>query len=374
MSERDDHLFSEGPKRILSLDGGGVRGAITLEFLEQMEKLLSYKAGREVRLHEHFDMIGGTSTGAIIASALAIGMSAREVSKLYDRLAPNVFRRSRWRILGLQAKFTAKELQRELAKVFGEMKLDSTKLKTGLCMVAKRMDTGSPWLISNNPKGRYWEDPEDKSYIGNRNYPLAKLIRASTAAPHYFDPEPLDVLNDGHPGLFVDGGVSPHNNPSLQLFLQSSLPQHNLNWKLGPENLTIVSVGTGGFRQTLPAKEAASMTAVGLAIKALTGLIADTEAQTIGMMQALGTTPTPWEINSEAGDMQGMKLPGGPLFRFVRYDIRLEQDWLASQLGEKTDAATLAHLRLMDNPKNMTQAQELARKAAMMQVKVEHFT
>lgn len=374
MSERDDHLFSEGPKRILSLDGGGVRGAITLEFLEQMEKLLSYKAGREVRLHEHFDMIGGTSTGAIIASALAIGMSAREVSKLYDRLAPNVFRRSRWRILGLQAKFTAKELQRELAKVFGEMKLDSTKLKTGLCMVAKRMDTGSPWLISNNPKGRYWEDPEDKSYIGNRNYPLAKLIRASTAAPHYFDPEPLDVLNDGHPGLFVDGGVSPHNNPSLQLFLQSSLPQHNLNWKLGPENLTIVSVGTGGFRQTLPAKEAASMTAVGLAIKALTGLIADTEAQTIGMMQALGTTPTPWEINSEAGDMQGMKLPGGPLFRFVRYDIRLEQDWLTSQLGEKTDAATLAHLRLMDNPKNMTQAQELARKAAQMQVKVEHFT
>jgi hypothetical protein len=325
-------------------------------------------------MHEHFDLIGGTSTGAIIAGALAIGMSAAEVRELYERLAPNVFRRSRWRILGLQAKFTAKELQRELARVFGDMRLDTPKLKTGFCVIAKRMDTGSPWIMSNNPKAAYWEDPPEKSYIGNRNYPLARLIRASTAAPHYFDPEPLDVLSNGERGLFVDGGVSPYNNPSLQLFFHAALPQHALNWELGPDKLTIVSVGTGGYRQTLPPREAAGMTAAGLAIKALTGLICDTEAQTVGMMQALGTTPTPWKINSEVGDMQGMRMPGGPLFRYVRYDMRLEHDWLRDNLDQKTDAAMIAHLRLMDDPKNMSLAQELARKAAALQVKVEHFT
>lgn len=374
MSERDQHLFSEGPKRVLSLDGGGVRGAITLQFLRLMEDQLSERAGRRVLLHEHFDLIGGTSTGAIIAGALAIGMSAAEVSDLYDRLAPNVFRKSRWRIVGLQAKFTVKELQKELSRVFGDMTFDSDRLRTGFCVVTKRMDTGSPWIVSNNPKALYWEEPGDGSYIGNRRYPVAKLIRASTAAPHYFDPEPLDVLNSGQQGLFVDGGVSPYNNPSLPLFLQASLPQHGLNWPLGPDRLTIVSVGTGGYRPTLPAREAAGMTAAGLALKALAGLMCDTEAQTVGMMQALGTTPTPWKINSEVGDMQGMRLPGGPLFRYVRYDLRLEAEWLLENLGRKVDPATIAHLRLMDDPKNMAKAQDMARMAAQQQVKVEHYT
>ena len=374
MSTRDTHLFSEGPKRILSLDGGGVRGAITLQFLQAMEDQLSERAGRRVLLHEHFDMIGGTSTGAIIAGGLSIGMSAAEVSELYSRLAPNVFRKSRWRIVGLQAKFTIRELKRELANVFGDMTFDSDRLLTGFCVITKRMDTGSPWIISNNPKALYWDDPPDNSYIGNRRYPVAKMIRASTAAPHYFDPEPVELFADGQKGLFVDGGVSPYNNPSLPLFLQASLPQHRLNWALGPEKLTIVSVGTGGYRPLLPAREASGMTAAGLALRALTGLMFDTEAQTIGLMQALGTTPTPWQINSEVGDMQGMRLPGGPLFRYVRYDLRLEPDWIEDNLGRKVDPATITHLRLMDDPKNMAKAQELAHLAAEQQVKIDHFT
>lgn len=374
MSERDVHLLSDGPKRILSLDGGGVRGAISLQFLQQMEDQLSERAGRRVLLHEHFDLIGGTSTGAIIAGGLALGMSATEVRDLYNRLAPKVFRRSRLRILGLQAKFSIKELQNELNNVFGDMTFDSNRFKIGFCVIAKRMDTGSPWIIANNPKAPYWNDPPEKSYIGNRNYPVAKVIRASTAAPHYFDPEPMDVLSNGDQGLFVDGGVSPYNNPSMPLFLQVALPQYGLNWALGAENLTIVSVGTGGYRQLMTPKEATGMTAAGLALKALTGLMFDTESQTIGLMQALGTTPTPWKINSEVGDMQGMRLPGGPLFRYVRYDIRLEADWIEQNLGRRADVATIAQLRLMDDPKNMRIAQEFAALAAATQVKVEHFS
>ena len=64
---RDYHLFGPGPKRILSLDGGGVRGAVSVAFLERIEQILDEQAGHKVRLGDWFDLIGGTSTGAIIA-------------------------------------------------------------------------------------------------------------------------------------------------------------------------------------------------------------------------------------------------------------------------------------------------------------------
>jgi patatin-like phospholipase/acyl hydrolase len=70
-----ERLTSLGPKRLLALDGSGIRGAITLGFLEQMARLLRARLKREdLKLYDYFDLIGGTSTGAIIASGLAIGM------------------------------------------------------------------------------------------------------------------------------------------------------------------------------------------------------------------------------------------------------------------------------------------------------------
>jgi hypothetical protein len=85
---RDYHLFGPRPKRILSLDGGGVRGAISVAFLQRIEKILDEHAGHEVRLGDWFDLIGGTSTGAIIAAALALGHRTSFVKDIYFRLAP----------------------------------------------------------------------------------------------------------------------------------------------------------------------------------------------------------------------------------------------------------------------------------------------
>ena len=68
---RDRHLFGPGPKRILALDGGGVRGVLTIAFLERIEEILKQQTGKPMRLADHFDLIGGTSTGSIIAVALA---------------------------------------------------------------------------------------------------------------------------------------------------------------------------------------------------------------------------------------------------------------------------------------------------------------
>src|SRR5882672_7042887 len=91
---RDRHLFGPGPKRILSLDGGGVRGAITIAFLERLEKLIEEIEGKPILLGDWFDLIGGTSTGAIIACALALGYRAADVHEFYNSISPKIFRRS----------------------------------------------------------------------------------------------------------------------------------------------------------------------------------------------------------------------------------------------------------------------------------------
>jgi uncharacterized protein len=141
---RDRHLFGPGPKRLLALDGGGVRGAVTVAFLERIETLLGEQRNQEVRLGDFFDLIGGTSTGAIIAGALALGYRTSQVKDFYLRLAPFAFKRRKWSIPVLQPKFDARGLRKQIEEVVGPRLLSSPDLVTGFCIVPQRMDTGSP--------------------------------------------------------------------------------------------------------------------------------------------------------------------------------------------------------------------------------------
>src|SRR5688500_9345427 len=85
-SPRDRHLFGGGHKRILALDGGGIRGAMTIAFLQRLERIVEEIEGRPVLLGDWFDLIGGTSTGAIIASGLALGYRASDLHQFYSEL------------------------------------------------------------------------------------------------------------------------------------------------------------------------------------------------------------------------------------------------------------------------------------------------
>jgi hypothetical protein len=358
---------------MLSLDGGGVRGAIAIGFLERLESLIEEIEGRRTLLCDWFDFIGGTSTGAIIAGALALGYRAAEVRKFYHALGPRVFRRSFWRIEGLMSKFDRRNLISELEGILGDRTLDSDDLRTGLGVVAKRLDTGSCWVIANNPRSKYWDTPSDRGFVGNRYYRLTNLIRASAAAPHYFDPELIEIIANEPPGLFVDGGLTPHNNPALQLFLYAALPQYGLSWSLGPENLTIVSIGTGGFRPHVSVNELAWIRPIGMAIRALSAQITESAQLVLTLMSWLGDTPTVWPINRELADVAGVPAPRGqPLFRFLRYDIRLEQDWLARELGVELEPKTLAKYQLMDAPENIPAIYELGARAAERQITRDH--
>ena len=101
-----DRLKEDSPKRILALDGGGIRGAITIGYLEKLESILRKRhKSPHMRLSDYFDLIGGTSTGSIIAGGLAIGMEVGEIKKLYLKLGDKIFGQKRSIFKRLSAKF-----------------------------------------------------------------------------------------------------------------------------------------------------------------------------------------------------------------------------------------------------------------------------
>ena len=114
------------------------------------------------------------------------------------------------------------------------------------------------------------------------------------------------------------------------------------------------------------------MPAVGLAMHALKSMVKDSGEEVLTMMQLLGRTDTPWTINSEIGDLNGVRLPPEPLFTFQRYDVRLKRDWLQSELGMSLSERTIADLTLLDNVAMIPLAYELGQIAAEKFVRPEH--
>jgi patatin-like phospholipase/acyl hydrolase len=250
---RDEHFQNDGsPKRILALDGGGLRGILTLSILAEIEGTLKQRHDdqEKFRLCHYFDLIAGTSTGAIIAAALAQGMTVSEITEKYFNLGHKVFKKSLFRKGLIRALYDYTKLTEELQAVFGETTtLGSPTLETGVLIVTKRLDSGSPWPISNNPRGKYYGPRRDSDAIPNAEYPLWQVVRASTAAPRYFEPEHLEIIKaEGKKsviGEFVDGGVSPFNNPALQAFMYATMDGYRVGWPTGANKILLVSVGTG---------------------------------------------------------------------------------------------------------------------------------
>jgi uncharacterized protein len=230
------------PHRMLALDGGGIRGLITLGILEKIEKLVREKTGQ--KLGEYFDYIAGTSTGAIIAAGLSRGLNISDLIEFYTSSGREMFDPSRL-IERIKYLYTADPLKTKLQDVFGrDTNLEPDNLKCILLVVTKNVTTDSPWPISSNPDAKY-NDPARQDC--NLKIPLWRLVRASTAAPVYFPPEVLqwDPADPSKTFVFVDGGVTPYNNPAFLLYRMATEPAYRLNWKKGEGNLLIVSVGTG---------------------------------------------------------------------------------------------------------------------------------
>ena len=127
-----ERVRASGPKRILALDGGGIRGIITLEILAGIESLLREKSGRrdDFVLADYFDFIAGTSTGAIIGTALSLGMSVPDIRSFYLDTGREMFDQASV-LRRFRYKYEDTKLSRKLHEVFGtETTLGSDKLRT----------------------------------------------------------------------------------------------------------------------------------------------------------------------------------------------------------------------------------------------------
>jgi Patatin-like phospholipase len=371
---RDEHLFEEGPKRILALDGGGVRGALTLSYLESIEAVLRARHGDDpdFRLCDYFDLIGGTSTGSIIATGLSVGYSVEELQDLYRTLAIEVFERPFWRVGVFVPKYQAKRLRSLLDEHFGGIALGSEAVRTGLMVMTKRLDTGSPWPLHNNPRGRYFRRRPGDSAAANGEFELSQIVRASTAAPHYFDPEEI-LVADGVAGAFVDGGVSTANNPALQLLLLATQKGFALDWPTGPDRLLVVSCGTGELPKHLDADDTMDANPLVHAVRCLAALMGDADELNQTVLQWLGTSPQPWIVDGELGDQAGDVPAGGPLLTYLRFQVKLDGPWLADTLGYEIGDAVLRKLQGMDDPTAVPHLMELGDRAALEQVRPDLF-
>ncbi len=240
------------PRRLLAIDGGGLLGLIPAEALILIEEQLSRITGTDKPVGEHFDLIGGTSTGAILAAGLALGLRAKQLRDFYLKFGNEIFSK-RWLPLRFWYSYSSASLEKHLKEVLGESTtLGSDLLRTQIVIVTKNATLGNNWFFTNNPKNKYFKN--------NSGLHLWKVVRASTAAPTYFPPHTIEIPDDTGKKQryeFIDGGVSSYNNPALQVFLEATIPEYGLGWPMGADRLMLLSLGTGFNSVTIPSGAAA---------------------------------------------------------------------------------------------------------------------
>lgn len=378
MSALLDRFDAKGPKKILALDGGGIRGALTLGYLKKIEDILKAKHPDkpDFRMSDYFDLIGGTSTGAIIASLLSLGKTVDEIRQLYMDLGNKIFgeKRDWWKpwetYLWLKANYDYKGMIQGLKFAVGEdTTIGSDKIKTGLCIVAKRADTNSIWPMINHPRGKYY----DAAHSKNKDLLLWKVVRASTAAPTYFAPQLMDV-KDGQAAAFIDGGLSMANNPALTLLMVATLKGFPFRWPMDEDNLLLVSVGTGQpeFKKQVGEIDESTMLSWAAAIPEI--LMQDASWQNRLILQWLSRSQTPEVLDREIGDMTDDVMGGKPLISYLRYNFTFNKENLdALDLGRTFNDRSVADVADMARAKNKELLYEIGYRASTV-IKPEHFS
>ena len=204
---------------VLSIDGGGVRGVFAAKMLSLIETKL------DVDIHETFDLIVGTSTGSIIAGAMAIKYDLTKLVDDYQKNASNIFQKRLSAKGLLRSKYNSEPLSNFLQEQLGDIKLG--EISKPLILNATNVSIGDVYVF----KSAYQRERRKGDYVRDGEVPLYKAILASCAAPTYFDPVDIDGT------LVCDGGIWA-NNPSLVGYTDAI---RNFDVK----NIKILSVGTG---------------------------------------------------------------------------------------------------------------------------------
>jgi uncharacterized protein len=206
--------------RILSIDGGGIRGIIPALVLAEVEA----RTGR--RIAELFDLVAGTSTGGILACALTVpgARPARELVELYRTEGPRIFHRSLVRRVEsadglLDERYDDAALRSALAGYLGTARLSDAT--TRVLATAYDLEGREPYFF--------------KSWRADRDAPMVEVARATAAAPTYFEPIGVDGL------ALVDGGVFA-TNPAMCAYAEAARLAQEAGARI---DVRLLSLGTG---------------------------------------------------------------------------------------------------------------------------------
>ena len=214
-------------RRILTIDGGGVRGIIPAVLLSKLER----QTGQLTR--DAFDFVGGTSTGAVLAAGIAAGIPAERLVALYAERSPQLFRRvpliSMLRRIVTGVMYDTATLhgmiREELGSEAADWRLNDVPID--LLITAKRLADGMPWYFVR-------DSPANSCRAGE--YRLADAATASAAAPTYFRPWAMGGIGD-----LIDGGIGVAGNPVYQACVEA----FEYTDAYRPEETVVVSLGTG---------------------------------------------------------------------------------------------------------------------------------
>jgi patatin-like phospholipase/acyl hydrolase len=208
--------------RVLSLDGGGAKGFYTLGILREIEALI------QCPIHDRFDLIFGTSTGAIIAAMLGLGKDVEEIHTLYKKYVPEIMQKK-------NAKDRTKALETLSEKVFGEVKFDAMKTNVGI--VATRWVMERPMIFKGNKAQGHGSLA---SFAPGFGCTVGDAVQASCSAYPYFNRKTV-ITEKGDYVELIDGGFCA-NNPTLYAIADATIAM-----KVPAENLRVVSLGVGEY-------------------------------------------------------------------------------------------------------------------------------
>jgi hypothetical protein len=359
-------------RRVLALDGGGIHGLFTLEVLSELESRLREEHGKgraDYRLCDYFDLIAGTSTGGIIAAMLAWGFPVSKVQELYLASAEQVFVKARW-YQRFKFKFSSDPISATLRQMFSEddgtpALLGSEKLRTLLLVTMKNGTTGSAWPICNHPHSRY-NDRATRGDKSNLNIPLWQIVRASTAAPTFFPAQTIVVM--GKPQEFIDGGVTPYNNPALIAASFALLPEYGIRFAPGEDKLLLVSVGTGRRDARYGSGEIHDMSILTHAISVIQTLMDEVSVEQDTICRVLGRCRFGAPIDRELGDLTTPDPSSPRRFAYVRYNHTYSTEEIEAACRAQRCAWALDAIPLI--PMIRSAGERYARE----QVRLSHFT
>ncbi|MFV2055005.1 MAG: patatin-like phospholipase family protein [Thiohalomonadales bacterium] len=366
-------MQSPGPKKILAMDGGGIRGMMTVEVLAELENLLRKKlgGGDDFVLADFFDFVSGTSTGAIIAACVSLGMKVDDIREFYISSGKEMFDKASF-LKRFRYKFEDEKLADKMKEVFGkDTSLGSDKLKTVLMMVMRNATTDSPWPLSNNPLAKYnrVERTVEPYNDCNLDFPLWQLVRASTAAPVYFPPEVITMGTNSF--VFVDGGITTYNNPAFQAFIMATVEPYKMNWSTGEDKMLVVSIGTGTSPQANKNLSPDDMNLFYNAGSVPSALMYSALNEQDMLCRVFGNCLVGDELDREVGDLIGSTGPVAPskLFTYLRYNAELTDSGLTA-LG--LTGINPEEVQKLDSVENIGELQQIG-KAVAKKVKPEHF-